>query len=105
MLIEPMDSVSAFSAEQDLPHLSGIGATFRQVYAALGYCLKLFGSRDRLGDLLFSLIDNAKAVVMDYAQALERRASQVDLRLHDPEIADTPHADRRLYVLDPLAKP
>ena len=99
MRIEPMDSVSAFSAEQDLPHLSGIGATLRQLNAALIYSLKLLASRYPLGDLLSSLIDNAKVVVRDDAPALQRRAS------HDPEIADTPYADRRLCVLDPLAKP
>jgi hypothetical protein len=85
----------------------------------IGYSLKPFGSRDPLGDLLFSLIDNAKVVVIDYAPALERSASQVpeivgrpsvnirlsvDLRLHDAEIAETPYAERRFYVLDPVAK-
>jgi hypothetical protein len=194
MLDKPTDSGSASTAEQDLPHLSGIGATLRQVFAAhflrdcehvleigghirpvtdylthhplsvtsidpktapyeaeilngkpcrvrhiprkfqevdydyqpgsyglvlLGYSLKPFGSRDPLGDLLFSLIDNAKVVVIDYAPALERGAMQVpyiinrssvkirtivDLGLHDPEIAATPYADRRLYVIDPVAK-
>jgi hypothetical protein len=84
----------------------------------LGYSLKPFGSRDPLGELLFSLIDNAKVVVIEYPPALERASSQVpqivsrpslsirttvDLRLHDPEFADTPYADRRLYVLDPVA--
>jgi hypothetical protein len=84
----------------------------------LGYSLKPFGPQDPLGDLLFSLIDNAKVVVIDYAPALDRGASQVplivsrpsvrvrmsaDLRLHDPEIAATPYADRRFYVLDPVA--
>jgi hypothetical protein len=194
MLVEPLDSGTAFPAEKDLPHLSGTGATLRQVFAAhflrdcphileigghirpvtdylthhplsvtsvdpktaayeaeilngrpcrvrhiprkfqeveydyapgsyglvlLGYSLKPFGRRDPLGDLLFSLIDTAKVVVIDYAPALERGASQVphiinrasvrirtsvDLRLHDPEIVDTPYADRRLYVIDPVAK-
>jgi len=84
----------------------------------LGYSLKPFGPHDPLGDLLFSLIDHAKVVVIDYALALERGASQVpvivnrpsvrvrmtaDLRLNDPEIAATPYADRRFYVLDPVA--
>ncbi len=82
----------------------------------LGYSLKPFGNRDPLGKLLFSLIDNAKTVIIDYAPELERAASQVphivnrptlslrcmfDLRLHDEEIAGTPYADRRFYVLDP----
>lgn len=84
----------------------------------LGYSLKPFGSRDPLGDLLFSLIDNAKVVVIEYPPALDRATSQVpqiisrpsvnirttfDLTLHDPEIVDTPYANRRFYVLDPVA--
>ncbi len=43
----------------------------------LGYSLKPFGSREPLGQLLFSLIDNASTVVIDYAPELERAASQV----------------------------
>lgn len=102
-----------------------IAAKFQQVdyaYEAgsyglvlLGYSLKPFGSRDPLGDLLFSLIDNARTVVIEYAPELDRAASQVpsiiarpsvrvrtrlDIRLHDPELAGTPYADRRFYVLD-----
>lgn len=186
--------VSTLLPSQDIPHLAGIGATLRQVFAAhflrdcphvleigghirpvtpylthhpvsvtsidpkteayeaetlngrpcrvrhisrkfqeveydyapgsyglvlLGYSLKPFGRFDPLGDLLFSLVDNAKVVVLDYAPALERGALQVpqivdrptvnvrmttDLLLHDPEIAGTPYADRRFYVLDPVAK-
>jgi hypothetical protein len=84
----------------------------------LGYSLKTFGSRDPLGELLFSLIDNAKVVVIEYPPALERATSQVphiierpsvkvrttfDIHLHDPEIADTLYADRRFYVIDPVA--
>lgn len=84
----------------------------------LGYSLKPFGKHDPLGELLFSLIDNAKVVVIEYPPALERATSQVphiisrpslnvrttvDISLNDPEIADTPYADRRLYVLDPVA--
>ncbi|MBL0373647.1 hypothetical protein JJB09_16605 [Rhizobium sp. KVB221] len=185
--------VSAVPPEQDLPHLTGIGATLRQVFAAhflvdcphileiggherpitdylthhpvsvtsvdpkttaheadtlngrpcrvrhipqkfqeitydyspgsyglvlLGYSLKPFGRRDPLGEQLFSLIDNAGVVVIEYAPALERATSQVpqiisrpstrirttvDLHLHDPEIAGTPYGDRRFYVLDPVA--
>jgi len=186
-------AVSPLFASHDIPHLAGIGATLRQVYAAhflrdcphvleigghirpvtpylthqplsvtsvdpktkpyeaeslnghpcrvrhiarkfqeidydfqpgsyglvlLGYSLKPFGQRDPLGDLLLSLIDHARVVVIDYAPSLERGASQVahivnrpsvrvrltaDLRLHDPEIAATPYADRRFHVLDPVA--
>lgn len=81
----------------------------------IGYSLKPFGRSDPLGDLLFSLIDNAATIVIEYAPELERASSQVphilarpsvtvrgrfDLHLHDPEIAGTPYAARRFYVLD-----
>jgi hypothetical protein len=32
-----------------------------------------------------------------------RIRTTVDLGLHDPEIAATPYAARRLYVIDPVA--
>jgi hypothetical protein len=82
----------------------------------LGYSLKAFGRQDAIGETLFSLVDNAKVIVLEYCPALERATSQVpeiigrttlkirttlDLRLNDPEIVDTPYADRRLIVLDP----
>ena len=82
----------------------------------LGYSLKAFGKQSALGERLFSLVDNAKVIVLEYCPALERATSQVpeivgrmtlkirttlDLRLNDPEIVDTPYADRRLVVLDP----
>ena len=194
MQVKPVDNSPSPSSEalgQNLPHLSGVGATMRQVFAAhflrdcphvlelgghrtpvtgflthnplsvlsvdpktpayeadllngapcsvrhvpkkfqelqynyapgsyglvlLGYSLKAFGSRDPLGALLFSLIDNAKTVVLEYAPELERASSQVptiigrpsldihcmvDLKLTDAEIADTPFAQRRFYVLHP----
>lgn len=106
-------------------HVRHIPAKFQQIdydyepgtygLVLLGYSLKPFGKRDPLGDLLFSLIDNAKTTIIEYAPELERAASQVphivsrpsvtvrglfDLHLHDPEIAGTPYADRRFYVLD-----
>ncbi|MBB5534524.1 hypothetical protein [Rhizobium giardinii] len=106
-------------------HVRHIQAKFQQIdyhyqpgsygLVLLGYSLKPFGHKDPLGALLFSLIDNARTVVIEYAPELERAASQVphivsrptvtirgqfDLRLHDPEIADTPYAARRFYVLD-----
>lgn len=80
----------------------------------LGYSLKPFGARDPLGELLFWLIDNAKIVIVDYTPGLERAVSQVpeiierptlrtlcmlEMRLFDPEIADTPFAERRFHVL------
>lgn len=193
MQVGPTSSVSSLLPGQDLPHLAGVGASLRQVFAAhflrdcphvleigghirpvtdylthnpvsvtsvdpktaayeaetlngrpcrirhipkkfqeidydyapgsyglvlLGYSLKPFGSRDPLGELLFSLIDNARVTVIEYPPALERATSQVpqivsrpsvrirttfDLTLHDPEIVDTPYAERRFYVLDPIA--
>ena len=83
----------------------------------LGYSLKPFGKRDPLGDLLFSLVDNAKTVIVDYTPGLERAVSQVpailarpalrtlcmfELRLFDPEIADTTFAERRFHVLQSI---
>lgn len=82
----------------------------------LGYSLKPFGRREPLGELLFSLVDNAGVVVIDYTPELERAASQVpeilsrptltshcsfELTLEDPEIAATPYARRRFHVLHP----
>ena len=80
----------------------------------LGYSLKPFGRRDALGDFFFSLIDNAKVVVLEYPPDLERAASQVphilsraklapvchfELDLHDPMIAGSVYAKRRFHVL------
>ena len=85
----------------------------------LGYSLKPFGRREPLGELLFSLIDNAKVVVIDYPPALDRAASQVpailarptlvshcsfELTLHDAEIAATPFAKRSFHVLHPSGR-
>jgi hypothetical protein len=82
----------------------------------LGYSLKRFGSHEPLGQLLFSLVDNAKITVIDYAPDLDRAASQVpaiigrptvrvhcsfELVLNDPEIVGSPYAKRRFYVLRP----
>jgi hypothetical protein len=79
----------------------------------LGYSLKPFGRRDPLGDLLFSLIDKAKVVVIEYPPALERASSQVpqllarkgteilcsfSLVLDDEEIAGSPYTERRFIV-------
>jgi hypothetical protein len=121
--------------DQDLPHLDGIGASMRQVIAAhfltdcehvieigghvmpITNCLTHhLGGDNPLGEHLFSLVDNAKVIVLEYSAALERATSQVpeiigrktlkirdalDLRLNDPKIVDTPYADRRLFVPDP----
>ena len=80
----------------------------------LGYSLKPFGGREPLGQLLFSLIDNARVVVIEYAPQLERATSQVpsivsrptvqvhcsfELDLHDEAITGSPFARRRFYVL------
>jgi hypothetical protein len=79
----------------------------------LGYSLKPHGSQEPLGDVLFSLIDNARIVVVEYAAALERASRQVpyllarkgvvpgcsfELLLHDAEIADSPYAQRKFIV-------
>jgi len=82
----------------------------------LGYSLKPFGSREPLGQLLYSLIDNARVVVIEYPPELERASSQVpaivcrpnlnihcsvELTLDDEAIAGSPFAKRRFYVLHP----
>ena len=82
----------------------------------LGYSLKPFGQREPLGQLLFSLIDNARRVVIEYPPALDRAMSQVpdivtrpglvqicqfELVLDDTAIAGSPWAARRFHVLEP----
>lgn len=84
----------------------------------LGYSLKPFGSREPLGQLLFSLIDNAKVVVIEYPPELDRASSQVpaivsrlsvivhcrfELELDDAAIAGSPFSKRRFYVLHPAS--
>ena len=78
----------------------------------LGYSLKPFGSREPLGEILFSLIDQRPVVVLEYPPALERASSQVPRILERPgiatfcqfelvstmpEIADSPYAHARFY--------
>jgi hypothetical protein len=80
----------------------------------LGYSLKPFGRKEPLGELLFSLVDNARIVVIDYAPELERASSQVslivtrsslsavccfDIKLNDQQINGSPYALRRFHVL------
>lgn len=82
----------------------------------LGYSLKPFGDSQPIGPLLFSLIDNARTVVLEYSPALERASHQIpqilsrpgarvrctiDFILDDSEIRGSPFATRRLIVLDP----
>jgi hypothetical protein len=79
----------------------------------LGYSLKPFGTREPLGDLLFSLIDGAKIVVIEYPPTLDRAASQIprllaregtevtcsfELYLEDREITTSLYARRRFVV-------
>ena len=81
----------------------------------LGYSLKPFGQREPLGQLLFSLIDNARRVVIEYPPALDRAMSQVpeivtrpglvqicqfELVLDDTAISGSPWAARRFHVLE-----
>lgn len=83
----------------------------------LGYSLKPFGQREPLGAMLFSLIDNARTVVIEYSPALPRASSQVprivgrpglsavcsvDMELNDAAIAGSPYAKRRFHVLEAL---
>lgn len=82
----------------------------------LGYSLKPFGRHEPLGRLFYSLIDNARVVVVEYAPALERASSQIpailgrpnirvhcrfELLLDDEAIAGSPFARRLFYVLHP----
>jgi hypothetical protein len=86
----------------------------------LGYSLKPFGQRDPLGELLFSLVDNARIVVIEYPPALQRASSQVpqivrrpglsavcsfDMELNDTAIAGSPYAKRRFHVLKTTPAP
>jgi hypothetical protein len=83
----------------------------------LGYSLKPFGEHEPLGEALFSLIDRARTVVLEYPPALERAASQVphilarptvevrctiEFTLDDSQIRGSPFARRRLVVIDPV---
>jgi len=86
----------------------------------LGFSLKPFGRNEALGSLFFSLLDNARTVVLEYPPALERATSQVpqilgratletvchfNLDLHDPSIEGSPYAHRRFHVLKPASSP
>ena len=81
----------------------------------LGYSLKPFGRSEPLGELLFSLIGNARIAVIEYSPELERASSQIphivnragltvacnfDLQLNDQSIAGSNFARRRFYVLE-----
>ena len=79
----------------------------------LGYSLKPFGRHEPLGELLYSLIDRARVVVVEYPPELDRASSQVphilarpgiamicnfELILKDDEIAASPYARREFIV-------
>jgi hypothetical protein len=85
----------------------------------LGYSLKPFGRRDSLGDLLFSLIDNAQVVVLEFPPELERASSQVsqilarpglhvecslEILLNDDAIRGSAYARRLFYVIKPTGQ-
>jgi hypothetical protein len=82
----------------------------------LGYSLKPFGQRDSLGELLFSLIDNANIVVLEFPPELDRASSQVsqilarpglhiecslEIVLDDEAIRGSAYARRMFYVIRP----
>jgi len=82
----------------------------------LGYSLKPFGHREPIGELFFSLLDNARIVVLEYAPELERASTQIPhiisraalevvcsfhLQLDDPLIAGSDYARRIFHVLEP----
>ncbi len=92
-------------------------APFSYGLVLIGYSLKPFGAREPLGELLFSLIDNAKVVVIDHATELDRASTQVPailsrptvrvhcsiaLELDDDAIAGTPYGRRQFHVLHPV---
>jgi len=83
----------------------------------LGMSLKPFGQREVQGPLFFSLIDNARIIVLDFPPALERSMSiapaicerqtlrtvvSLDLTLNDEQIGGLPFAKRRFIVLEPV---
>ncbi len=80
----------------------------------LGLSLKPFGGHAALDEGLLSLVRGARVVVIDYALQLERAAAQIpillkqsrhdivadmEMRLNDARLAQTPFGDRRLIVL------
>jgi hypothetical protein len=85
----------------------------------LGYSLKPFGQRNSLGEHLFSLIDNARTIVLEYPPELERASTQVpqilarpglhvecsfEIVLNDSAISGSPYARRLFYVIKPLGQ-
>lgn len=86
----------------------------------LGMSLKPFGKREVQGPLFFSLIDNARIIVLDYPPALERSMAiapsiserpnlrtivSLELTLNDTQIGGLPYAQRRFIVLEPIERP
>jgi hypothetical protein len=86
----------------------------------LGMSLKPFGKREVQGPLFFSLIDNARVIVLDYPPALERSMAiapsiserpglrtivSLELTLNDTQIGELPFAQRRFTVLEPIRQP
>jgi hypothetical protein len=119
MLANSSNPVHKLRPGQDLPHLAGAGALPPQIFATrfARQCPDILEIRSR--KRLFSLIDNAKAVVIEYPPAPERVGRQVpqvvsrphssirttvDLKLHDHEFAGTSYSGRRVFVLDPVAR-
>ncbi|MDG4852810.1 MAG: hypothetical protein EOQ55_11150 [Mesorhizobium sp.] len=105
-------------AGEGLSHQSGPSAFMRQHQqrSCGGRSPKRHGSRQSFGQLLSSLINNARVAVIDHAPELDRAASQrpfiVERRtitvhcgskhvVGDEEIADAPLASRCFYVLQP----
>lgn len=82
----------------------------------LGLSLRPFGKHDPVGKLLFSLIANARLFIIEYPLALERSVIQAgqflsqpgmeilcnfDFQLNDAQIAGSPYASRRFFVIKP----
>ncbi len=109
-------------------HVRHVGSKFQHVdytYAPesyglvmLGLSLKPYGSRSATGELLLSLVRNARVVILDFAVELGRAATQsaellsqpglsihcsLELQLNDTMIGHSPYAARRFIVLRPAA--
>ena len=119
MLAISSNPVQPLLPGQDLPHLAGPSASPPQIFATRparqNPDILEGGSRKAL----FSLIDNAELVVVEYPPAPERSGSQfpeivcrphssirttVDIKLHDHEFAGTSCSGRGVFVFDPVGR-
>ena len=119
MLAISSNPVHTLLPGQDLPHLAGPSPSPPQIFATrfARQCPDISETDSR--EPLFSLIDNAELVVVEYPLAPERSGSQipeivsrphssirttVDIKLHDHELAGTSCWGRRVFVFDPVGR-